>query len=343
MYWSLNSVRAILALSVVLYHLGGTIALDKYFGFQAFADVFGFGGARVPFFFVLSGFILTLVYVKDFGRPGKALPYLRRRFVRLYPVYWIILLLVMLPASFVPSLREAIPGDPSTLLKTFMLVPQHPSVGGPTGAPVIPVAWTMHYEIVFYLLLGAWMLSRLLGLVLSTALVANAVACSQWECGFYAEFLAGGCMLYLAFGAGAALLSKRLPPMRHATALVGLAVVAYLSIAVIAYGNSYADWKVDPNLCFVVLASIILVCLVNAESAGAAERNSRCMKLLSDSSYALYLLHFPLISLMCKVFVYAGLRGAAGAVLAFVVTLVCCIGFAIAFHLVVERRLLALR
>lgn len=342
-YWSLNVVRVILGLAVLLYHLGATIALDKYFGFDAFETVFGFGGARVPFFFVLSGFLLTLVYSRDFGRPERALSFLWRRFLRVYPTYWIILLLVMSPALLWPVLREAIPGDAWVLAKTFLLIPQHPSVAGPTGAPVIIAAWTLHYEIVAYLLLAAWIWSRPLGFLLVAALAVNVIACSQWECGFYSSFLASSSFLYFAYGAGAAWLVRQLPTLPHARTLVWVAALAYLLVAVMTHGQHDGGGTSDPSVYFGMLASIILVCLTKAESARPPEPGPRWIKLLSDSSYAMYLLHFPLISLMCKGWVFLNLRGAVGAWIALVVTLFCCVGIAVAFHLLVERRLLAWR
>ncbi|MEP7101383.1 MAG: acyltransferase family protein, partial [Burkholderiales bacterium] len=73
MYRSLQVCRAIAALLVVLFHLGGTFAQDKYFGFKAIDSVFAWGDAGVDFFFVLSGFLIATVHYKDFGRP-EALP-----------------------------------------------------------------------------------------------------------------------------------------------------------------------------------------------------------------------------------------------------------------------------
>jgi len=343
MYWSLNSVRAILAVCVVLYHLGGTLALERYFHFDFFARIFGFGGARVPFFFVLSGFVLTLAYAKSLDQPGKVWPFLKKRFIRLYPSYWVILLLVMLPAIFIPSLRDAIPHDPWQMLKTWLLMPQHPSAGWPTGAPVIVAAWTLHYEVVSYLVLASWIFSRALGLTLSLLLAANALVCGQWECGFYGEFLSAHYLLYFAFGAATAWVAKRLPPMKHAAPLAGLAVAAYLAVAIISYENPAVDWITDSNLSFTSMASVILLCLTNAEDGRPPERNSAWVKLLSDSSYVLYLLHYPVISLVCKVAMAVGLRGAVGAVLTFVVALLGCIAAAIVFHLFIERRLVSFR
>ena len=342
-YTYLNAVRAVLAVSVLLYHLSGTIALDKYFGIDLYARLLGFGGARVPFFFVLSGFVLTMAYARDFGHPQRAWPFLRRRFLRLYPTYWIILLLVMSPALFVPALREAIPSDPVAVLKMLALWPDHRGGSSATGAPVIVVAWTLHYEIAFCLLLASWIISRPLGFALTVVLLANALACGRADCTGYRQFLAGGSMGYFACGAVAAWLVRRLPAMPHARWLAAGALVVYLFIAITAQGGHEFDWLPDKNLFFVALACVVLICLVNEQKVQPQLPPSPFVKLLSDSSYAMYLMHFPLISLVCKLVVHAGWRGATGAAVAFVSALCICISAAMAFHLLIERRLLALR
>ncbi len=342
-YWSLNVVRVILGLAVMLYHLGATIALDKYFGFDGFEKIFGFGGARIPFFFVLSGFLLTLVYGRDFGKREKVGSFLWRRFVRVYPTYWVILVLVLFTAVFSPSLQDTVPEDVWVLAKAFLLVPQHPSVAGPTGAPVIVAAWTLHYEIVAYLMLAAWIWSRMLGGVLCLALLGNAIACWQWQCDFYNSFLSGSSFLYFAYGAGAAWVLRRLPLLPNARTLVWVASLAYLLVAIGTYEQSGSGSVSDPAVYYGMLASIILVCLTKAEASKPPEPGPKWIKLLSDSSYAMYLLHFPLISLSCKLLTHMGLSGATGASVALVVTTALCVGAAVVFHVFVERRLLALR
>lgn len=343
-YWSLNTVRALLGLSVLLYHLSGTIALDKYFGVDAFARVFGFGGARVPFFFVLSGFVMTLFYAKDFGRTDRAAGFLWRRFVRLFPTYWIIMATALAVAWLLPGFAHALPDDPWVLLQALLLLPQPTGVAGATGAPVIIVAWTLHYEIVFYLVLAAWIHSRALGLAVCSALVANALVCQLGGGGFHSRFLAGEAMLYFAVGAGAATLVRRLPPLPHALPLAWVALAAYLAVAVLAHGGEVdIEAMADPNIFYVLLAAVLLVCLVKAEAARPPQRSSALMQALSDSSYALYLLHFPMVSALCKLAVALGLSGVGGALLTFAVALPVCVGGALLFHRLVERRLLALR
>jgi exopolysaccharide production protein ExoZ len=342
-YHSLNVVRVVLGLAVLLYHLGATLALDRYFGVDLYETVFGFGGARVPFFFVLSGFLLTLVYGPDVGRASKAPAFLWRRFIRIYPTYWIILVAVMGVALLSPSLESVVPDDPWVLLKTFLLIPQHPSVGGPTGAPVIIAAWTLHYELVVYLVLALWIWSRTVGAVVTAGLVFNAAACAQSECGFYAGYLASSGFMYFVFGAAAAWVVRRLPSLPGATFVLWLACAAYLLVAVLTHGDYRPGDLQDPSVYYGMLASVILICLTKREMRRPPRPGPRWLKLMSDSSYAMYLLHFPLISLMCKVLKHLGLQGVAGATIALVVTLVVCVGASLLFHVVVERRVLALR
>lgn len=63
--------------------------------------------------------------------------------------------------------------------------------------------------------------------------------------------------------------------------------------------------------------------------------------MLSDSSYALYLLHFPAISFGCKALTGLGLSGPIGATVAFVVIFAGCLVAALVVHRYVERPLVA--
>ena len=340
-FGSLNVARASLAFAVLLYHLGGTIALEKYFDIHLFARLFGFGEARIPFFFVLSGFVLKLAYARHIGDPSQLPNYLWRRFIRLYPTFWIILLLVMSPAILFPGLRAAIPDDAWSILRMFMLVTQGPAEGSPTGAPVLIVAWTLHYEIAFALVLAAWIASRSLGAVVTLALVLNGIDCASGECGVYRNFLASANMTYFALGAAAAWLARRSVPMPRATPLMWAAFAAYLFITFTA-GDGDAS-AIPPHFFFAGLACVILMCLVRGESTRGEQTNAPWVRLLSDSSYAMYLLHFPIISLVCKLVVHAGLTGWTGAIVAFVVAIAASLGSTIAFHVWIERRVLAWR
>src|SRR5882762_1925446 len=150
MYKSIQACRGLAALQVVLFHLGGILAAPKYFGLPGFGRAFIFGDSGVEFFFVLSGFIITWVHRRDFGKPAALPAYISKRLIRIYPTYWTIFLSVFLLAWTSPALRSGLPATPGLLLRSLLLVPQDPTVAGGTGAPVLIVAWTLQYEMIFY-------------------------------------------------------------------------------------------------------------------------------------------------------------------------------------------------
>jgi len=81
----LDAFRGLAALSVVLYHY--TTIYEKDFDVES-SLYFPYGWLGVPFFFILSGFVITLTV----ARSKNVLQFLKKRFIRLYPTYWICLL-----------------------------------------------------------------------------------------------------------------------------------------------------------------------------------------------------------------------------------------------------------
>src|SRR6476646_4697263 len=123
--WKLQTVQAArgaAAMLVLLFHL--TYLAQAFLGFDLFRGVFKFGYSGVDFFFVLSGFIISFVHGQDVGRPERLGRYLRKRFVRIYPVYWVVAL-ALLPVYFNPAQSTLSPPSYlSTLIKSLLLLPQ---------------------------------------------------------------------------------------------------------------------------------------------------------------------------------------------------------------------------
>jgi peptidoglycan/LPS O-acetylase OafA/YrhL len=92
---ALSGARALPPLLLVLYHFSEG---HGYRGWLPLDLVITRGYLWVEFFFVLSGFILTHVYgarVRDFWH-GKAYPrFLEARLIRLYPVHFVMLMVVL--------------------------------------------------------------------------------------------------------------------------------------------------------------------------------------------------------------------------------------------------------
>ncbi|MEH2064606.1 MAG: acyltransferase [Nostoc sp.] len=91
---TLTSLRGIAALVVVVHHFS-YYALPKIGStISAYSDFFKNGYLWVDFFFILSGFIMTHVYVEDFYLKvslDKYRSYLFSRFARIYPLHIFIL------------------------------------------------------------------------------------------------------------------------------------------------------------------------------------------------------------------------------------------------------------
>jgi peptidoglycan/LPS O-acetylase OafA/YrhL len=78
---------------VALMHAANLMRVEHLSGHVGLGNAFGFGYVGVDFFFVLSGFIIDHVNSAELGRAANMPRYLWHRFSRIYPIYWIILLL----------------------------------------------------------------------------------------------------------------------------------------------------------------------------------------------------------------------------------------------------------
>ncbi len=139
----LQFFRGLASLLVVFAH-GGLIfkeVLNRDFLF----NIFDFGGSGVDFFFVLSGFIICYVHRQDIGHPSRVSEFLRKRFVRIYPIYWFVLTLKLLSTS---SLVNGNRYGFWEVIKAYLLFPQDRIL---LSSSFLGVSWTLSYEIFFYL------------------------------------------------------------------------------------------------------------------------------------------------------------------------------------------------
>lgn len=137
----LQVLRGVAAISVALSH--GTHLFEDDYHFELFGGIFNLGSWGVDLFFVLSGFIIFHVHQNDIGNRQKLKGFITKRFLRIFPIYWIVTLLV-LPLLFIaPSLSEQTSRGIGFILMSIILFPQEVH-------PIIGVAWTLTYELFFY-------------------------------------------------------------------------------------------------------------------------------------------------------------------------------------------------
>lgn len=325
---------------VVLFHLGGAIAAKKYFGVAAFSIPFSFGNAGVEFFFVLSGFIILTAHRGDLSKPYRLTSYIKKRFIRIYPTYWMVFLAVFFMAIASTALRNTVPHDMTIIAKSLLLVPQDKGILGSTGAPVLAVAWTLQYEMLFYfffalLIISKW-LSIISGLVL-LCIYANYAGVSSLP--FPVSFLSQDYILLFAMGmiVSAACVSRKVVSERPVF-YAGIGAMMFLLIAAdtVINLNFLKDSK---TILYGLASSLIIFGLVQEEDKGRVILGHNWMQILGGSSYALYLIHFPLISVLCKVCILMQLNklGAAGAVISYLAIFGACLISSVGFHLWIEK------
>ena len=226
-----DGFRAIAALGVLVNHvafLGGRTKLDT-FGLDL-GPFFARLDIGVAIFFLISGFLLYRPFVAPIlsgdARPAVG-PYLKRRFLRIFPAYWLCLTIVIFVfgvGAF--ALDGTVDVHRGLSLKGYLLhysllqiYSQDTIVGGP-----VQQAWTLSVEISFYLFLPlwAWLTSRfareprralrvqLIGLValygLSCLYRAVLYASNVDDIGRYRSWLPGY-LDYFALGMGIAVVS----------------------------------------------------------------------------------------------------------------------------------------
>jgi exopolysaccharide production protein ExoZ len=282
--------RGVAALLVVIYHAALHVEGDVP-GSAVLWGLPHFGHAGVDFFFVLSGFIISFVHRKDFGRPHRLGHYLERRFTRVFPFYWLVLGFMLLDTWVLH--RGQFPGVRDVLTNIFLL-PQAKDqiVGG---------AWTLVYEIMFYLVIAIAVFSRRIGAALLcvwAALVAvgcasnsvyTSAALNVASSPFCFEF-------FLGIGA-AAILSRCTVPFSGVVLAVGLAGFAGAGLWEVT--GRLSGFGTAARLAYGLCAFLVILALVERERSGKL-RVPKFMAVLGRASYSVYLVHLIAIGVTFK-------------------------------------------
>jgi exopolysaccharide production protein ExoZ len=332
---------------VVLFHLGTVISDVRFFGVRRFGRPFIWGDSGVPFFFVLSGFLIPWIHFADINRPAGLMAFVRKRLARIYPIYWIVFALAVFAAIWLPApMALTFSYDGLTLLKGLLLLPQDPQLVDGIGAPVLVVAWSLQYEMCFYALVAASIVSRWLGATGLLLLCANFASCEANGCTFPRTFFANHCILLFAMGFVVAVLIRgtvRLPQARRVTMVAAALFVAFgLMESVLGH----PVLRIDRRLGYGTLSALLIWGLVQQDldkpSTERRRPGERWWLELGDASYVLYLVHLPLMVILCKTALWLGLQraGVLGAMTAYVAILPACVAAAVALHRLLEKPLL---
>lgn len=328
MFLTLQAGRGLAALGVVLFHLSLMMGLARYGGQAVFGEFTRFGRLGVDFFFVLSGFIILFAHAKDIDRPEKWTTFAYRRFVRLFPVYWLytagFVTLVLMGVGNNAELPDDLLGWMSSI--TLLRFSE--------TSPPLAVAWTLFHEMAFYAVFSTLILSRRLGLFILAIYMLVAI--------FYFQFpnelnrtpfkvYTSAYNLYFLFGMGAYWLHKQ----------NGLGFVELLSGALIILVAAVAPPLPSQLSSFLIVMGFALLL------AGAVklERSGRFsvpvwLTLVGDASYSIYLTHLALTGALLKLTIKLHLLEVLGGPACYSFVLLATVVLGYGAYYVIERPLI---
>jgi exopolysaccharide production protein ExoZ len=254
------------------------------------------GWLGVILFFVISGFIM--VAVTGEGR-FSALGFLRRRFIRIVPMYWGATLVAAALALLAPQLFKTTVYDTGQLVLSLLFVPFFNPVSGSIH-PLYKLGWTLNYEVFFYVcfallsFLGArsrvvWLTVAFTGLAALGLLFHPQPAIPQ----FYTSFMP------LAFCAGAWLGLATLTGRAGALSLTGIYGALVLGLIGLAEGFAIDRGSlVEDGFAFagfVAFASALVLLAVRLERSLP---RVALLEQIGDASYSIYLVHIYEVAIL---------------------------------------------
>ncbi len=341
-YPLLDPLRGLAAIAILLVHTAtfGDALDDPVYG-RLFAHL----DIGVPFFFVLSAFLLYRPFV-DARENGTSrtrfAAYGKRRFARIAPAYWTVLTVT----AIVPGMAGAFTGNWWVYYGLLQSFPVYDATGTCAVDPFhcgVPVAWTLTIEVLFYMMLPlyvvvmAWLgrhwraslLSRELcgAAVLSglSVVIQSSIPTSDLHVWLFFSPIGRG--WWFALGLGLAAISvhldrrpiansfmngmRRMPGVPVCTGLllyVGAAMTFLEPGPSLNYPTTTIDRYVAQYLLFGMIAALfILPAVFGADGGGVFRRTLRHRSLnwLGKVSYGVFLWHYAAMILLLD----AGIRG----------------------------------
>lgn len=285
---SMEGLRGFAVFLVFLVHYASLIKpwLTAGAGTARFVEaVHTVGNAGVDLFFVLSGF---LIYGSLIRRKAPFLHYMRQRITRIYPAFTVVFLIYIALSFAMPSQSKIPPGAVDGviyLLQNFLLLPGLLPIDA-----MITVAWSLSYEMFYYIVLPA-----------TIVIFGLRQRRPQWRVRFFVAVaaiivlvcaLAGGPIRLVMFIAGILLVeamgSERTPV--PGSALAALVLLLGLAGTLIKFPG-LAGAVLHPLILAATFFTVCFCCFKRPEQAMARGFSWTPMRWLGNMSYSYYLLH----------------------------------------------------
>lgn len=280
-FTGLQVLRFAAAMLVAVMHI--TQAISIHLTGQGENVYWGAGAVGVDIFFVISGFVMA---ISSWGTGGSAdaWVFIKRRIQRIVPLYWFYTLLKAALILAVPALAVKSSVQPLHLAASLGFIP----MTAPWGLvqPVLPVGWTLNFEMLFYAVFAlaiAFALPRIRTCLAAFALLFIA---AQFLPGvtalhFYAQSIIFEFIVGVAFASAL---------MRWGPGPVGAGAALLLAGCVFTFGLGW-DPASDRFFPWGVGSAAIVLGTLWLEPVIVRLRAARPLAFLGDASYSIYLSH----------------------------------------------------
>jgi exopolysaccharide production protein ExoZ len=288
-------LRGMAAMLVVFHHYNGTAAAHGFdFHLLSGATI---GHIGVDIFFVISGFIMELTTGGPIHRKGDAMVFLVRRSIRIFPLYWILTVVAFLAAKILGSEinnRFTV----VEFLDSMLLLPSTGTDG--KALYVIGVAWSLTYELYFYILFAALLRFRseirLIGLA-GLFILSVLMGCIYHPSQPFLHMLTDPILFEFFLGVVLACL------VRYGLSLERLAGSALIALSIATMLSEF-DSPISDNLRVLFFGIPAAVLVYGVVLSQGLRLNTLLLPLayLGDISYSLYLSHFFTIAIFVRIY-----------------------------------------
>ncbi|WP_028550116.1 acyltransferase family protein [Paenibacillus sp. UNC451MF] len=328
----IQAARGIAVVLVMLFH--ASQMANKYFqiNFLGVSDMGRSGG--YAYFFVLTGFLMYTLYQRHFGHAEMWLSFIVKRFLRIYPLYWLVTLAVIPVYFLMPSFGLGFETKPAEIVRSLLLVPG-------ANPPILGVAWSLIYIVFFYIAFSLlFVLRKPAAFLLFTVWVAiiglNSLGWIHLKDNLWIRFLFDGFHLEFMLGIAVAFFLQHVAIRKSRMWLA-----AGIAVFPIVWGFRH----VYPDLSYVntlyTLGSALVLVGIGSLKVKAPEW-LKPLQFLGDASYSILLTSLVCLSITLKVAKAAHMTEwispAAVTSLCFLAALVmCCVFYAFIEKPLVQR------
>ncbi|MFK7903097.1 MAG: acyltransferase family protein [Nitratireductor sp.] len=166
---SIQLLRALAVLAVMISHIAYELKNLLINSQVSIDDKLFPGDFGVDLFFVISGFIMIYTTQGYFGEKGQAWSFIRRRIIRIVPLYWTVTCLMIVAVMIFPASIRTATSDVWQWFCSFFFIP-YAREGDGLIRPVLGIGWSLQYEMFFYAIFAVGLLfKRSVGLILIVA------------------------------------------------------------------------------------------------------------------------------------------------------------------------------